>query len=81
MNYYVSFGLKGDDAMYKESSTKYTQYNVRAKVDMPITDWLKTGIELAGFQVNRVLSLQISRCHRRTVNTSCSDNMVILAHR
>jgi TonB-dependent starch-binding outer membrane protein SusC len=54
VNYFVSFGLKGDDAMYKESSTKYTQYNVRAKVDMNITDWLKTGIELAGFQVNRV---------------------------
>jgi len=54
MTYYVSFGLKGDDAMYKESSTKYTQYNVRAKVDMPITNWLKTGVELAGFQVNRV---------------------------
>ncbi len=54
MLYYVSIGLKGDESFYKQSSTKYNQYNVRAKVDMPITDWLKTGVELAGFQVNRV---------------------------
>ena len=54
MTYYVSIGLKGDESMYKQSTTNYKQYNVRAKVDLPITDWLKTGIELAGFQVSRV---------------------------
>lgn len=54
MTYYVSLGLKGDESMYKQSSTNYKQYNVRAKIDLPITDWLKTGIELAGFHVNRV---------------------------
>ncbi len=54
MTYYVSLGLKGDESMYKQSSTNYKQYNVRAKVDLPITDWLKTGVELAGFQVSRV---------------------------
>ncbi len=54
MTYYVSLGLKGDESMYKQSTTNYKQYNVRAKVDLPITDWLKTGIELAGFQVSRV---------------------------
>lgn len=54
MRYYVSFGLKEDDAMYKSSSTKYKQYNLRTKLDMPVTDWLKTGIELAGFLNNRV---------------------------
>lgn len=54
MTYYVSFGLKGDESMYKQSSTNYKQYNVRTKVDMPITDWLKTGVELAGFQVSRI---------------------------
>jgi TonB-linked SusC/RagA family outer membrane protein len=53
MTYYVSLGLKGDESMYKQSSTNYKQYNVRAKLDLPITDWLRTGIELAGFQVNR----------------------------
>ncbi len=54
MNYYVSLGLRGDDAIYKASSTKYKQYNIRAKVEMPITSWLKSGIDLAGFMVNRV---------------------------
>ncbi len=54
MNYFVSAGLKGDDAMYKASSTKYKQYNIRAKIEMPVTDWLKTGVDLAGFIVNRI---------------------------
>jgi TonB-linked SusC/RagA family outer membrane protein len=54
MNYYVSVGLKGDEAIYKQSSTNYKQYNVRAKLDFPINDWLKTGIETAGFLINRV---------------------------
>ncbi len=53
MNYYVSFGYKTDDAMYKASSTKYKQYNVRTKLEMPVTDWLKTGVELAGFLTDR----------------------------
>ena len=54
MKYYVSFGYKSDDAMYKASSTKYKQYNVRTKLEMPITDWLKTGVELAGFITNKI---------------------------
>jgi len=54
MKYYVSFGYKTDDAMYKASSTKYKQYNVRTKLEMPITEWLKTGVELAGFLTDRI---------------------------
>ncbi|HZK94822.1 MAG TPA: SusC/RagA family TonB-linked outer membrane protein [Prolixibacteraceae bacterium] len=53
MKYYVSFGLKTDDAMYKASSTKYKQYNIRTKLDIPVTEWLKTGVELAGFLTDR----------------------------
>ncbi len=53
MKYYVSFGYKTDDAIYKASSTKYKQYNVRTKLEMPINDWLKTNIELAGFLNDR----------------------------
>jgi TonB-linked SusC/RagA family outer membrane protein len=53
MIYYVSFGYKTDDAIYKASSTKYKQYNVRTKLEMPINDWLKTNIELAGFLNDR----------------------------
>jgi len=54
MNYFVSLGYKTDDAIYKASSTKYKQYNIRTKVEMPITSWLKTGLDVAGFLVNRV---------------------------
>lgn len=53
MKYYVSLGYKTDDAIYKASSTKYKQYNVRTKLEMPINTWLKTGIELAGFLNDR----------------------------
>lgn len=54
MKYYVSLGYKTDDAFYKASTTKYKQYNVRTKLEMPITEWLKTGVELAGFLNNRI---------------------------
>lgn len=54
MNYYVSLGLKQDDAFYKASSTKYKQYNIRTKLEFPVNEWLKTGIELAGFLNNRI---------------------------
>ena len=54
MTYYVSFGLKGDQAFYKQSSTSYKQYNLRAKIEMPINDWLKTNLDLAAFQTNRL---------------------------
>ena len=54
MTYYVSLGLKGDESMYKQSSTSYKQYNIRAKLDLPITDWLKAGIDVAAFQTNRL---------------------------
>ena len=48
--YYVSLGLRGDESFYKQSSTNYKQYNVRTKLEIPITDWLKVGIDIAGFQ-------------------------------
>jgi len=54
MNYFVSLGFKGDESFYKQSTTSYKQYNVRAKVEMPITDWLKTGLETAGFIISRL---------------------------
>jgi TonB-linked SusC/RagA family outer membrane protein len=53
MNYYVSMGVKGDESFYKQSTTSYRQYNLRAKLDLPITDWLRTTVETAGFIVSR----------------------------
>jgi TonB-dependent starch-binding outer membrane protein SusC len=54
MAYYISMGVKGDDSFYKQSSTNYKQYNVRAKLDLPINDWLKASVDMAGFLNNRV---------------------------
>ncbi|MDR0575809.1 MAG: TonB-dependent receptor [Tannerella sp.] len=53
MTYFLSLGYKADEAIYKQSSTKYDQYNIRAKLEFPITDWLKTGIDVAGFETHR----------------------------
>lgn len=53
MVYYVSFGYKNEEAIYKQESTNYKQYNIRAKLDLPITDWLKTSVDYAGYLNNK----------------------------
>lgn len=53
MTYYVSLGYKKDDAIYKQSSTSYDQYNIRAKMNFPITDWLKADINTSYFETHR----------------------------
>ncbi len=53
MFYYVSFGFKNEEAIYKQESTNYKQYNLRAKLEIPITEWLKTSIDYAGFLNNK----------------------------
>jgi len=52
--YYVSFGYRNEEAIYEQESTKYEQYNLRAKIDLPITDWLKVGVDYAGFRNSRL---------------------------
>jgi TonB-linked SusC/RagA family outer membrane protein len=52
--YYVSLGYKLDDAMYKQSSTKYDQFNLRTKLNIPITDWLNADINVAGFKTHKL---------------------------
>ncbi|MBK7629059.1 MAG: TonB-dependent receptor [Bacteroidales bacterium] len=54
MNYYISMGMKGDEAFYKQSSTQYKQYNLRTKLDLPINEWMKAGVDVAAFFNNRV---------------------------
>ena len=51
VNYYISLGTKGENGMYKQASTKSNQYNLRSKVELNITDWLKTSVDITGFQV------------------------------
>lgn len=53
MRYYVSFGYKDNQAFYKQESTKYKQYNLRVKIDAPITDWLETSVQYGGFLTNK----------------------------
>ena len=51
INYYLSLGMKGENAIYKQSSTKAKQYNLRTKLELPITDWLKVSGDVAGYQI------------------------------
>lgn len=52
MNYYFSAGMRGDESFYARSSTNYKQYNIRAKLDLPVTDWLKVAYDFAMIQNN-----------------------------
>lgn len=54
MVYYISFGYRNEEAIYKQESTNYRQYNLRAKLDLNITDWLKTSVDYAGFLNNKL---------------------------
>lgn len=54
MRYYVSFGYKNEKGIYEQESTNYKQYNIRAKLEMPITDWLKASVDYAGFLNHRL---------------------------
>ncbi|MDP3002738.1 MAG: TonB-dependent receptor [Bacteroidales bacterium] len=52
MTYYFSAGLRGDESFYKQSSTTYKQYNIRSKLDLPVTDWLKISYDFGMIQNN-----------------------------
>ena len=53
MNYFVSLGYKNEEAIYKAESTSYQQYNIRAKLSLPINEWLTTSVDYAGFLENK----------------------------
>ncbi len=52
--YFVSFGYRNQEAIYKAKSTNYKQYNLRANLNLPITKWFRTSIDYAGY-VNKKL--------------------------
>ncbi|HEX8038060.1 MAG TPA: SusC/RagA family TonB-linked outer membrane protein, partial [Chryseosolibacter sp.] len=54
VTYYVSLGKMFEDGVYKNSGTKYKQYNFRSNIDAKVTNWLKVSLDLAGRQENRV---------------------------
>lgn len=53
VKYYLSLGSVSEDGVYKNSGTKYKQYNFRSNIDAKITDWLNVSVDLAGRQENR----------------------------
>lgn len=53
VKYYVSLGTLSEDGVYKNSGTKYNQYNFRSNIDAKITDWLNISVDLAGRQERR----------------------------
>ena len=54
IQYYFSLGYRNEEAIYEQESTNYNQYNARAKLDVPVTDWMTVSYDFAGFQTNRV---------------------------
>jgi TonB-linked SusC/RagA family outer membrane protein len=54
VKYYVSLGTIYQDALYKNSATKYKQYNFRSNIDANITKDFKVSLGLNGRQENRV---------------------------
>lgn len=53
MKYYVSLGKLFEDGIYKNSGTKYRQYNFRSNIDAKITKFFQMSLDLAGRQENR----------------------------
>src|SRR3546814_168789 len=54
MYYYLSLGYRNEEAIYRQESSRYRQYNMRAKLDIPVTDWLKVGADYAGYIPSRL---------------------------
>ncbi len=53
VKYYVSVGSLSEDGVYKNSGTKYKQYNFRSNIDAKITDFFQLSVDLSGRQENR----------------------------
>jgi len=49
----ISFGAKYQDAIYRRSSTNFSQYNFRSNIDSKLTNEISISIDFAGRQENR----------------------------
>jgi TonB-linked SusC/RagA family outer membrane protein len=54
VTYFVSLGKLFEDGVYRNSGTKYKQYNFRSNIDAKVTNWLKVSVDLSGRQENRL---------------------------
>ena len=53
VKYFVSLGTLSEDGFYKNSATKYKQYNFRSNLDAKITDFFQLSVDLSGRKENR----------------------------
>jgi TonB-linked SusC/RagA family outer membrane protein len=53
VKYYVSLGTLNEDGVYRNSGTKYKQYNFRSNLDAKINEYLSFSVDLSGRQENR----------------------------
>ncbi len=53
VNYYVSFAKQFDDGIFKNGSTNFERYNVKANVEAKLNQYLTLGLDINGSQENR----------------------------
>lgn len=53
VKYYVSLGMVNEDGVYRNSGTKYTQYNFRSNIDAKINKYFSFSVDLSGRQERR----------------------------
>lgn len=53
LNYYVSLGVDRQDAIYKNTATKFNQINLRLNLDGKINNYIKYGVVTAVREYNR----------------------------
>jgi TonB-dependent starch-binding outer membrane protein SusC len=56
VTYYGSFSSQFDDGLYKNSSTAYKRYNIKANVDAKVNKYIRFGIDVNGSQENHTSS-------------------------
>jgi TonB-dependent starch-binding outer membrane protein SusC len=54
ISYYSSFGTQLDDGIYTNSATSYKRYNLKAKIDVKVNEYLSIGLDMTGIQENRM---------------------------
>jgi TonB-linked SusC/RagA family outer membrane protein len=53
VKYYVSLGMLNEDGVYRNSGTKYRQYNFRSNIDAQINKYFSMSVDLSGRQERR----------------------------
>lgn len=53
LTYYLSLGGLTEDGFYKNSATRYNQYNLRSNITAQVTDNIKIGLDLSGRKEGR----------------------------